>query len=487
MQVLSPQDCSLLRVVIRLLCTTLGISLFALPLHAQEAALLSEGACIGVIPAKPLPIHPAADGHLVITGNADAFVLGNQYVDILPPMNKDMNANQYQLEINGQIQRKSVAGDSFFPTARINGWQGALGRRRVHISYQNIEARSFDLLTSVLHNSAYDGMPAISSVRQNEDVLIKVPGRAHLSALYLFEGETLIGELDKNASLYQINTRVLAPGQHNIYVVAQNEEGIFYPATDCSVTISQRYRMSIPTGQITIDEHTNNPVLKIPITRLGKEEISTTQVYLDGVLVFTSDQPSFEATIPVKDVPSGRVELDVVGRTKDGAVYAAESGRVLLANGVWSANNQYHDDFNKIQDDLRYINEMEKDAAMWLEKAAEEPAFHEQNSSFTRTYATSQRHLGGTPNSNANTNAEVTDTVINTLRTPGHSKEYINNARKDIKTIAQTWLQISTRYERMNLIRRARRASEMALRKAGADSALGIRAAQMIQTLPLFP
>ena len=367
-----------------------------------------------------------------------------------------------------QIDKKDISPNLPLPSLTLGAPAGG-NRREVRVVLADDDRHFVEAMSSLFLARDPEIALGLKCEMKGEQARFTLSGRSSLNAAHLFlEGECL-GNITAENGTVSLDTRCLPAGTYTVRAVGENTEGTLLPSVSAVLKVAPRYTLSCPAveEEFHIPYDKSDMTLPLKVTRATNVGIAKTRVYMAGEFMVESDQPTFDVPMKLTNAPTGKSTIEVVGYDKDGFAYPTETLRVKIKNEVWESNVGSEPDYQRILANLREIAVLSESAKMWFDRAAAEPTFYETN------------HIthGQVRDTNG---AWINITYLNTLLTPGHGKEYMNNARQEVNAMAKLSLENGRLYKILQLKELARNAYKQVVQYAGIESSLGKRACEAL-------
>jgi ankyrin repeat protein len=298
-------------------------------------------------------------------------------------------------------------------------------------------------------------------------VLSNLPEDA--KSVLVFGESEFIGQL-LDLKTFAVDARRIPVGQHEFFVVAQNAAGDYLPPTRSLIEIKPRYRITSSLSEGVFKVEGRETSMPWTIAYEPGVSIAKTRIYLRGTLIAESDKPSFEIKVPLSDVPSGEAEMQVIGISASGALFAPEACR-------FKVSNPYNDSFvardaraKKLQDMFREMSYYDQKVAYWYAKAINEPAF--------RTYSSGKSYY-----TVDEFGREASVGYVDSFTVPGNAEEYLANCKAAIMERAGFRLEIGKLQKALLLTEQAKSTFRQVAFEAGEGSGLGLAALQEMNGL----
>jgi hypothetical protein len=342
------------------------------------------------------------------------------------------------------------------------GQRMIMSRRTVRITIADATGIVIEAMRCAVENRDPGIHPVVSMSWRDERLKVTLSQRSALGCIYFFTDAGYIGRLSETAESASIDCRKLPSGTHTLWSVPETSDGILLPPVKSDLLIAARYKFSCDGGKPAYSVPFEAPDVKmnLKVTRIDGIDTVNTKVYVADELMGESDKAEFDMSIPLKDVPSGTQDVEVVGIGKDGQKYAAEVGKVEITNQFWNSYIVGTTEYRTVQANRPAIEKLEQDASSWFARAQAEPNFSLIN------------HLGGS-SSFTNSSGNLTTSYFSTLITPGKSAEYISNARRALTQMAQILVHDGSLYKRIKMKAAARTYFRRAYYAAGDNSITG--------------
>jgi hypothetical protein len=413
-----------------------------------------------VAPARPTP-----SGNLIITGRrTDVFVPPGGYVDFaLPPLPNSaaITPMQSYFVVDDRLQsREEVESSRGLGVFRLDAARlSELPTRRIRAGVLDNKSRAFELMQCAVRSRDPGPRVSLEIEREKDRIRLLVPDRRRFGSVYLFWESQTLGSLPSNSSSAEVDARTLAPGVHRFYVIAETPDGTLLPCAGRSLRQEQRFDICTLENETEWTVPIDNPGMALPVRIVQREgtRADKVRVYFSGNFVGESDKPAFDTAVPLRDVPSGKAMLEVIGIGSDGVRYPMESLTLRLKNLPWEARILATPEHKQIKVNLAKIAELEPQAAYWTERANAEARVIEHIQKQT------SQHLN-------DFGSLVTTTSYHIQQRQSKRGEYRANARKFLEQIAQIRLETSRLYRNLGMWEWAEQSYRRTLREAAQDS-----------------
>ena len=457
-----------------LLCTEIAAAPFA---AANEmpgkgySEVDRKPVCIGIEDAIP-PAHAASDGHLVVTGQKTAVSFADlKYFEMAPSKAGLTFAPQYlRLLANGRNQeQKDVFQTEFLPAFQVEPPAEPLHRETLRLIAVGDLDQSAVPMQCVVNTVYRTEKAAFQADWHGEQLQATVLDRSRMGDSFLFLGRTCLGKLNDPKGIAQIDSRSLAAGDYRMWLVSETADGLLVAPAGADISVSNRYVITTPNPDepFLAPDHSENVPFPIHVSKQKGVSAEKTLVYFGERLVGESDQADFDMALPLKDIPTGEATVEVVGVGKDGVLYPGEQIKVKIKNVPWENRVYRSDEYAVIRENRPKIAVLEQEVAAWYARAMAEPDFTVENRSTIDQYYDLHGRL-------------VTSDFMQVLRTPGHTPEYLANAKRALFAMAQLQYQCGQYSLLLNMREWARNEFQHVAKELGDNSATGRLAKQQL-------
>ncbi len=167
------------------------------------------------------------------------------------------------------------------------------------------------------------------------------PGFTPQSLLYFVDGHPLQSDpADLQTALFDPRSR--QPGNHALWVVGTDSEGVSFRSLPVQVTIPTRVRVQPPPALVVVTKTAHTLPLKATLA----PGLAPTQVtfLIDGAAVATQTHAPFDTAVcDVTNLPPGPHTLTAETRDENDALYVSSAGRMEVKNVAWAAKRAQED------------------------------------------------------------------------------------------------------------------------------------------------
>ena len=344
----------------------------------------------------------APDGHMIITGAiTEAYVLPGKHVELLPNFDlPGFTAVTYRVYENDKptelVGALEMAGER--PPIIINQPANGSSRRVMKVAAFDGQNHVRVVMQCTLRSHvASDNVADLALARSKEQCRLSITDNQTLTARHLYLGDICLGRVEDKAGKIDMDERCLAPGKYTCQMIAKNEDNILLPGPSTGFVVEPRYTISCKDGdsKIVIPEGDADATLEVNVTHRRDADIKMTRVYIGGIKGGEMEGESFNIKLPLKEVPTGKTPIEVIGIGQDGVEYPVESFTVDLQNGAWWTHVQGTDEYQKIEENKEPIRSLERSIAASLEQAKHEKGHIDREEytleKFTRYFAASKK------------------------------------------------------------------------------------------------
>ena len=216
-----------------------------------------------------------------------------------------------------------------------------------------------------------------------------------------------------------------------------------------------------------------SPSLSIHVAHLPGLGVVKTRVYIAGDFVKEVEGDSFDLKVPMKDVPSGKDMLDVIGVSADGSTYPVESVLLNIQNEIWQQRVYGTPDYLLMKAKLAEAQNDDTQFQYWFDLYAHEPFtkvvgeyYVDDRTQLPPNYFTFNSHW-----------------ILTQRYAAGKTLEYKRNADKYLQSEARSRLEAARLYAKLHMKQQARSQYRMVLQEVGEDTSLGKTAIAEMQAL----
>lgn len=343
-------------------------------------------------------------------------------------------------------------------------------RRNVVVFIVDDTNQRITLIEATLFAREAPSPPKFTTKIEKERMYLTLADRKALGNIYVYINEEGIGKLDENAST-DFDLRQLSPGTHKTRLVAENSDGDLLPSVEAEFVVSPRVKLEILEPKMTYFVSLTNQNMGLPVRVLRSDDCTAkkTRLYIAGELVGEYVPNKLDVSVSLRDVPSGKVELEAVVVGEDGVESPGETLEITLKNEGWENRTYSTPTYHRILENLPFIEKAEKEAQSWIARAKAEPAYQNYVRTNTRTVTDNGRV----------TTVEYLDTV----RLPGKAGEYWATARTAVVEEAQYHLKNADLYRALKMKEAAKREYRRAILLAGSNTSTGSAAKAGLDSL----
>ena len=161
------------------------------------------------------------------------------------------------------------------------------------------------------------------------------PGFTPQTLLYFVDGRPLQSDpADLQTALFDPRSR--QPGNHALWVVGTDSEGVSFRSLPVQVTIPTRVRVEPPSGPVVVTKTAHT----LPLKAILSPGLAPTQVtfLIDGAAVATQTHAPFDTAVcDVTNLPPGPHTLTAETRDDNDALYVSAAGRMEVKNVACAA------------------------------------------------------------------------------------------------------------------------------------------------------
>ena len=291
-----------------------------------------------------------------------------------------------------------------------------------------------------------------------------------LGNVYVYLNEEGIGKLGDGADT-DFDLRQLPPGIHKTRLVAENSDGDLLPSVEAEFVVLPRVKLEIPEPKMTYFVSLTNQNMGLPVRVLRSDDCTAkkTRVYIAGDFVGEYVPSKLDVSVPLRDVPSGKVELEAVVVGEDGVESPGEILQITLKNEGWEDRIYATPTYRRILENLPFIAKAEKEAQTWIARAKAEPAYQSYIKTNTRTVSENGR--------------VYTVEYLDTVRLPGKAGEYWAQARTAVVEEAQYHLKNADLYRALKMKEAAKTEYRRAILLSGSNTSTGSAAKAGLESL----
>jgi hypothetical protein len=363
------------------------------------------------------------------------------------------------------IEERATLSDSN-PSFIVDMADAGLSAKRVAVIGEDTFRKQIELLNCTVHKLSGPDAP-VSTFLVHDGRLRIVTKGPKAKAVYVFMGPDYVGSIAGETSAFDVDVRTVPSGLYPLYTVSESESGAVTLPVSTTFAIPPRYRITSSATSETFGVEKDTISLPVHIEKLPECEASKVRVLLDNKSVGEYEMTSFDIKLNMAEIPSGEAELTLIGSGKDGQQLPPETFELKVENYFLNTTGLTQN----LQADMRRIQELGQQIEYYYTKAMTERDTVTQN-------------VGSLTSKSYDSNGfaqYATTSIINSITvTPGKQAEYLATCRKYIVERAQVRLRIAQAYKQMGRLRAFRRACLQIVREAGATSALGRSAMQML-------
>jgi len=335
--------------------------------------------------------------------------------------------------------------------------------KRVQVIGLTEEGKRYSLADCMLYSYAPTIALDYTATMRGEQGEFTFKNRSKLGTIHCYINETSIGKLGAESSTASCDLRHLPAGNYRFAAIAETPDGYLLPFQSYAFTIVPRFQLELPqiTPDVPITVAAEQPNSSIVVRAVRDAMCSATlaRVFVDDNYMgdITIDAP--ELVLPLRDLPTGKILVEVVPVGKDKLNYPAETIAFTLKNPEWEQKTYRTSEYTQIQKNLKRISDHERAAVRWIAKAEDEPNFS----------------LPDTNRARGTSASEIRYTVpfLNTLKMTGRAGEYVGNAREAVISMAQLTLDNARLHKKLRLHDTAKANYQNAIYIAGGKTHTG--------------
>lgn len=386
----------------------------------------------------PRPVKLSKDGLAIIVAPMTHVYIAPGKTVLLSPLafNKVKPAAMY-LSVDTAGEQIDAGALPVTPLLPLSGLpEGAprplRARKTARVTIADISGNLTAVQQCIIENRDPGVRGQFTAETSDDWFLLSCKERAALGNVYCFLDRRYIGRLAPGETSARLDAHRLARGEHRLVTIAETSDGVLLPACETRLDVPDRYTLTADRTSVVVREADVNAKLMLHVTRAEGMHAPKAAISIGGVTVGEKEGGEFDFAIPLKDVPEGDVLVGVTGIGPKGERFAPELISVHVENHIWRAAIAATVEYGRIIENKAEIERLERDAAMWLERAAHEPLFYESNRITRSQFVT---NIGASSYS-----------TYSTYRTPGRSGEYIAHAREDLVVMGQLYLKNAPLY-----------------------------------------
>ena len=435
-------------------------------IFAEPLSLESIGAIKNVEASAPNLLHQAPDGHLIITGaNTEVGCPQGSYIELIPKM-AIPGFSMVALAVFEDGQRMQSFGleqTSGMPMVRIDPPAGQVNRKRVQIVLYDAQSHAHIIQQCIIRRHVSLGAPAITTSLQSELCLIK-SGNSIVD--FSLNGRYL-GKLVDTGQPAILDARRLPVGHYVLESYPREADGVLMPPVKNEFDITPRYTLALnhDASPIHLGSPLDSDTVKLSVSVHSAAHIDKTLVYVNGDLISEYTKPDFTATIPIKNIPSGKTTFDVIGVAADGTHYAVEAYPVEIKNDPWETETYSTTNYALLCAKLSEIAEDKSLMQTWFEKFSHTPLT-------TKT----GEHWHDELVRNTTNSGSTWQRFFNDIYTPTEALAYKRNADKYLLLLTHAYLEAGHLYKKLKMRQEARRAFQSVIALVGNANADGQQA-----------
>jgi hypothetical protein len=446
----------------------LMLPLLPVRLSAQSVSLVPRTASKNLSEAVPaaVPGYNKAQGDLLIVSGRQTK---GYHVKALPILYKpDPTGVQgiirtYFLVNNRVVRTDAVnTGDSLpaYPFPRTD--DGDISSKHIQIVAQTEDNERYSLIDCRLYAYSPPLSLDYTAAVNGERGEFRFKDRAKLGSVFCYINEECIGKLNSEATA-ECDLRHLAPGTYRFAAIAETTDGMILPFRSYAFTIAPRYRLQLPqvSPEVTVRVSVEEPNGALVLRAIPQEACSAAlaHVYVDSTYMGDVLPQSPEIALSLKDIPTGKILIEVVPVGKDGLEYPAETLEFHLKNEGWEQRTIRTPEFRQTEANIKQIDAYEKEAIAWFTKAEGEPNFVVSS---------------GSRSTNGSTEGfRFTLPYLSTAKASGRGGEYLAKARTAVMNMAQLTLENARLYRRLKMNAAAKANYRRAIHLAGSQTNTG--------------
>ena len=422
------------------------------------------------------PIGHIKSKHFVFTGTtANIYVPVGSYVELQPSTDIPGFTPTAITVIEDGVKTQTFGLDknSGLPFLRVNPPEGNSNRKRVQVVLYDATARP-QVIQQFTLRSRFPNMPlSFSTQVKGEQCNLLISDRTSLSDVYIRLNGVYLGHVADKAEHVCLNAQRLPPGQYTCEMMAQSSDGVLLPAVTQQFSIPARYTLTgvVPDQSVTVEQPADTAVLPIHVKHLAGLGIVTTRVYIGGDLVKEAAEEEFDVKLPLKNIPSGKNTIDVIGVGADGATYPVESVLINIQNEPWEQDTYPKPEYIELKEKLAEVQALDKLFQYWFDQYSHEPF-----SKVVGEYLIDSRTL--LPTLWPNIHSMITQSYA-----PGRALEYKRKADKCLNDMAKARLEAARLYVKLHMKQQARAQYRLVIQEVGADTPLAVKAKADVQEL----
>ncbi|MCX6379529.1 MAG: hypothetical protein NT023_08645 [Armatimonadetes bacterium] len=388
-----------------------------------------------------------------------------EFAPTIPNNQPEYKPVQIYVSINNALTtRKDLLSDLALGTFRVEGGSSNASRKRVKIGL--LDQFEHPLLVMDYAIRGYTTAPVLSPIfkSRGERIDISIPDREKFGKVYMFWEQLCLGVIEGKTNALEFDIRQLPPGKHRFWFVAEDSFSTLLQPVYTDIAVQPRYVLKIDkmSNEIMVPKDAVNPVLNIHVNTADALSIAYTKLFMAGHYVGKSENKEFEMPSSLRDVPSGRATLELIGVSNDGVTYPPETLTLQIKNKQWELKMLYSPEYIPIQELLEQVPELEQTYASFQAKADNEPA----------------------------TRIEVSETVdkrgnrrTTTHAIPGRKAEYAGKAAVAQVALTQVNLSLAHRYSALEYYEMAIACYIRAIKLSSASNSTFMQAKQELKSL----
>lgn len=325
-----------------------------------------------------------------------------------------------------------------YPYTRV---ENEASGKRVQVIALTEEGKRFSLADCMLYSYAPTVALDYIAMMQGERGEFTFKNRSKLGTVHCYINETSIGKLSAESSTASCDLRHLPAGNYRFAAIAETPDGYLLPFQSYPFTIAPRFRLELPQitpdVPITVAAEQPNSSLVVRAVRDAVCSATLARVFADDNYIgdVTIDVP--EIVLPLRDLPTGKIVVEVVPVGKDKFDYPAETIAFTLKNPEWEQKTHRTPEYAQIQKNLKRISDHEKAAVNWIAKAEDEPNFSLPSANSIKGTSTSQ--------------IRYTVPFLSTLKMTGRAGQYVGSAREAVISMAQLTLENARLHKKLRM------------------------------------